>query len=158
MGTSGTLRKLLKLILVDGDWAASFYKRTARAFREQVQEHNCSKIRRAYRATWFTVLLNEEANKTTETSLQSLKRKEMVELHMKTEQQERKVWSPSWGPKTRQRLFKKQKVKEKKWLKTTFTVNSFDGLFINFWASVLWDTSLTIKLAKADNWAMIDLH
>lgn len=91
MGTSGTLRKLLKLILVDGDWAASFYKRTARAFREQVQEHNCSKIRRAYRATWFTVLLKEEANKTTETYLQSLKRKEMVELHMKTEQQERKV-------------------------------------------------------------------
>lgn len=90
MGTSGTLRKLLKLILVDGDWAASFYKRTARAFREQVQEHNCSKIRRAYRATWFTVL-NEDANKTTETSLQSLKRKEMVELHMKTEHQERKV-------------------------------------------------------------------
>lgn len=51
MGTSGTLRKLLKLILVDGDWAASFYKRTARAFRDQVQEHNCSKLRRAYRAT-----------------------------------------------------------------------------------------------------------
>lgn len=158
MGTSGTLRKLLKLILVDGDWAASFYKRTARAFREQVQEHNCSKIRRAYRATWFTVL-NEDANKTTETSLQSLKRKEMVELHYENWATRKKsLWSPSWGPKTRQRFFKKQKLKEKKLLKTTFTVNSFDGLFINAWASDLWDTPLTIKLAKADNWTLIDLH
>lgn len=27
MGTSGTLRKLLRLILVDGAWAASFFKK-----------------------------------------------------------------------------------------------------------------------------------
>lgn len=121
MGTSGTLRKLLKLILVDGDWAASFYKRTARAFRDQVQEHNCSKLRRAYRATWFTALLNEEANKTTETSLQSLKRKEMVELHMKTEQQKEKSLKPKLRSKN-QTFFKKTKSKGKKRLKTTFTV------------------------------------
>lgn len=32
MGTSGTLRKLLKLILVDGDWAASFLERVRGIF------------------------------------------------------------------------------------------------------------------------------
>lgn len=155
MGTSGTLRKLLKLILVDGDWAASFYKRTARAFWEQVQEHNCSKIRRAYRATWFTVL-NEDNHR--DFLAKPQKKRNGGASYENWATRKKSLWSPSWGPKTRQRFFKKQKVKEKKLLKTTFTVNSFDGLFINVWVSDLWDTPLTIKLAKADNWAMIDLH
>lgn len=37
MGTSGTLRKLLRLILVVGGWTASFYKRkTSKSFYNQL--------------------------------------------------------------------------------------------------------------------------
>lgn len=51
---------------------------------------------------------------------------------MKTEQQERKVSEAQAEVQKPDRgSLKKQKLKEKKLLKTTFTVNSFDGLFIN---------------------------
>lgn len=39
MGTSGTLRKLLRLILVDGDWVASFYKGQQEHLENRYRSH-----------------------------------------------------------------------------------------------------------------------